>query len=650
MTLATAENEVDSSRLHALHCEGRVRELRRELAQLAGVNSPSAACVARLYAMLLLQWGKANDAIDLLQTETAQGRGDALLLNDLGTLLYQQQLVCAAENVFQQALALDATLEVAQENLRCTSTLRQAASKLLESAGEARARWNLQAAIELAVQALGIAPDLVVASVQRNGAMIELGDYALADRLCATEHDARDFSVILRDIVAGALTLDAFPRQRRVLEGVDRRAAERNVRPTGLEQLRLGLEAAADENYPAAIAWLCAWCETGQNGHRVVLNLSPNQQFILRSLEGEQDVSGRIGLLLELALRVAQRPVALGAAVTCLRMLRLHGRARDAQRIEQFLIAENPNCKVFLEATRFVDLPALKECGLAPRRRTLILIGTCIAEGVRYALNLSPAFRARYRLRHFITNRAAPSMSEFVIPNEVLYDSAVVAHVAPQWADWGNEQAYLELLARIPAHVERISFPYPAFQPLWPFHCRDSRQGQTLPEALWRPHEDRPYYPYGDSYVLGLLRRAADPGEVVRRYLALDLARETDLDGLLAKTLFIYREREAFTDVKIADYIAENFRVRRLFDSINHITNEVALRIANQILARLHIEAVPEARLQQLAEILSPAVPIHPSVRRHFGLKYVNDDTRYAVDLYRRLTYPEYLADYVRFV
>ena len=54
------------------------------------------------------------------------------------------------------------------------------------------------------------------------------------------------------------------------------------------------------------------------------------------------------------------------------------------------------------------------------------------------------------------------------IGDEELNAASVFIYHTPGWADWGNEQGYHDLLARVPAHVQRISIPYPIFPPLWP--------------------------------------------------------------------------------------------------------------------------------------------------------------------------------------
>ena len=56
-----------------------------------------------------------------------------------------------------------------------------------------------------------------------------------------------------------------------------------------------------------------------------------------------------------------------------------------------------------------------------------------------------------------------------------------------------------------------------------------------------------------------------------------------------------------------------------------------------------------EKILRQLGELISFEIPIHPSVIRHFDLQHVNRDTRYAIDLFKRQTFEEYMEDYIHF-
>ena len=573
--------------LHILHASGQSDEVRQRLTEITQTEDRQSVPVTRLYGNLLFQWGLHCDAITLLQDAHRADPANPFIANDLGVIQFTRRELQAAEQNFLYALSIDPRLPCAEENLQCVQSHLNAARQSLSRAHQSRLAWRLNEALALVNQTLEMAIDLDEAERLKRTLRVELGHYG-ATRGQSDMHDARPFSLVIEAICAGELNSRTSLGQRRMMHSYVFKVDETldpNL-PQSLKDLRLGLLTSLDENYPASITLLSTWLDCDASGWSLNMIESGDDYYALEVSCGPvcvQTRREREALLPEIALRISDPRIVSVVTSVLVRALRTSRGARDARRVEQFIATDGPDVKRLLDHLRYCDVPRREACNTTPKRQNLILIGTCIAEGMRFFLNQSHAFRARYRLRHFITNRAAPSMAEFVIDDEVLHDSAIVVHVAPQWADWGNEQAYIDLLARIPAQVQRISFPYPVFQPLWPFHCKDPRGGADLPEIFYRPLEERPHYPYGDSRVLGMMRELEDADAVVRRYLTMDLRDEIDLDRLLAKTLEIRAEKESVTDIKIVDFIAQNFRHRKLFDSINHITNAGALYISNQV-------------------------------------------------------------------
>lgn len=280
-------------------------------------------------------------------------------------------------------------------------------------------------------------------------------------------------------------------------------------------------------------------------------------------------------------------------------------------------------------------------------RQLCLLVGTCITFGLQYLLSMSEEFRQRYRLQAYRTHRHQQFMSDFAIGDEELNAASVFIYHTPGWADWGNEQGYHELLARVPAHVQRISIPYPIFPPLWPFHVYDPRN--DAPDRALFPHGAPAHYPYGDGVVLRMMRQGLPKEEIIRRYLDMDVSDEIGLDALLEKSIEIQAVKEENTDVKVLDFVASEFRRQPTFLTMNHVGNPTLIHMADQILGRLGCAPLGPFAHRGLFHLVSPQMPIHPSVIRHFGLTYVTPESRYAFDAFRNLTLEEYLSFYIDF-
>ncbi|WP_298363967.1 WcbI family polysaccharide biosynthesis putative acetyltransferase [Azospirillum sp.] len=280
-------------------------------------------------------------------------------------------------------------------------------------------------------------------------------------------------------------------------------------------------------------------------------------------------------------------------------------------------------------------------------RKLFVLVGTCISFGLQYMLLRSPEFRRAYRLKAYRTHRHQQFMADLAIPDEELVQADVIAFHPPGWADWGNEEAYRSLLRSIPAHVRRISYPYPIFPALWPFHCHDTRNEDAAHEPT--PELLPPHYPYGDSWILSKLRKNMSADQILREYLDLDIPSITDVDGLLRKSLEIQQTKEDSTTVKILDFVQENFRTEKTFITMNHVGNFALLHMTNQILNILDIKRLDQTILHTVSELIQFEMPIHPSIIRHFGLRHVGPETRYAIDRFKRQTIQEYVEDYIHF-
>tara|TARA_R110002167_G_scaffold363697_1_gene584481 strand:+ start:64 stop:927 length:864 start_codon:yes stop_codon:yes gene_type:complete len=285
---------------------------------------------------------------------------------------------------------------------------------------------------------------------------------------------------------------------------------------------------------------------------------------------------------------------------------------------------------------------------VASARPKCLLIGTCIAEGMEYFLRSSAPFMQRFELQCFWTNDHDQRLDLDRISAE-LHDNCEAAIFHPrEWADWGNEDSYLALIEAIPEATQKITIPYPVFTPLWPFHCFDPRNKSCADRIA--VHGGRVRYPYGDSHVLSRIMAGDSRQTIIEDYLAADVPAMIDIDHMFKTTFAIQMRKEATTTVKVLDYILDTFQTIRGFNSMNHVSNSSLLHMSNQVLEQLGLPMLPLSILERTSLLVRPEMPLHPSLIRYFGLSYVDENTRYEVNRYQRLTFPEYLANYIDFV
>jgi polysaccharide biosynthesis acetyltransferase WcbI-like protein len=280
-------------------------------------------------------------------------------------------------------------------------------------------------------------------------------------------------------------------------------------------------------------------------------------------------------------------------------------------------------------------------------RTPCILFLSCIGATPKYFMQQSGDFRRQYRMIPYLFNNIdlLPDMLA-AVENE-LQRSALLLYHEPDWLPYLGKyrERYDQFVEGIPAHVTRISLPQPGFTPFWPFHCGDPRNADM--ERPRNRYGMLPCFPYGDTYVLRLMKEGLPPDEVIARYLALDVSKEVDLDRLLRGALSMLERQDRTGLVKVADFIHGNFRSKMLFQTVNHANNRLMLYVANQVLQLLDCETVPTSVLETVTEIVERATPVHPSIARHFGVSYLNADTRYEVDEVKNSTFAEFIRDYV---
>jgi hypothetical protein len=280
-------------------------------------------------------------------------------------------------------------------------------------------------------------------------------------------------------------------------------------------------------------------------------------------------------------------------------------------------------------------------------RRTCAMLLSCISAGPRYFLPLSDDFHKEFKLVLYGDNTANAVPKQMAAHQAQIHAADVFIYHNADWMPFmgDDHEPYEELLAQVPSRIQKIAFPLPHLHAFWPFHGPDPRNSDS--DRAPNRHGEQPCYPYGDSFVLDLIKQGLPPQEVISRYLALDVATAVDLDKIMSWTIAQAERNDRITEVKVADFIGSNFRSLPLFQSINHANNRLLLYMSNQILKLLGCTSVPEAMLDRTLELVEPQSPVHPSIGRHFGAQWACAQTRYAVGARRHLTFAEYLRDYV---
>jgi tetratricopeptide (TPR) repeat protein len=184
---------------------------------------------------------------------------------------------------------------------------------------------------------------------------------------------------------------------------------------------------------------------------------------------------------------------------------------------------------------------------------------------------------------------------------------------------------------------------------LWP--CT----GQPHPKNQPHRYSD-PSGPYnaelGDSFLNHLILEGVDPDEAVLRFMEANIATIRRVDRMHEIMLGKQRSRDLACGYRFADFIEGRFRHEYLFRTPNHPEVALTIELATEVFGRLGVDSHVIATMRaDPPDELFPATqtPIHPSIIAHFGLSYVDAQTRYRYRDEGRFTCAEYAGRYMRY-
>jgi len=199
--------------------------------------------------------------------------------------------------------------------------------------------------------------------------------------------------------------------------------------------------------------------------------------------------------------------------------------------------------------------------------------------------------------------------------------------------------------ADIPSRAELVRIPNLYADFLWPFAGRahpKNRGAFALPGGPF-PAE------HGDRFLDQMVADGVAPDDAIRRYLALDIVKEGELDGRLTDRLEIMRRLDGVGGYDLAGYIEENFRTTQLFRTRQRVTMPLLRRLLEQFFAKLGVTDWASDTLRRVP-FPAGAQAVHPGVIAHFGLTWAAPDQRTPLNEEGYFTFEEVCRRYMGFV
>ena len=197
--------------------------------------------------------------------------------------------------------------------------------------------------------------------------------------------------------------------------------------------------------------------------------------------------------------------------------------------------------------------------------------------------------------------------------------------------------------AELPSGAKIVRLPALVADFLWPYAGRPHPKNRGPFPIPGGP------YPadHGDRFLDRMMSEGVPEDEAVRRYLALDIAREGDLDRKFQARLTITRQLDRACGTTLAPLL-QKFREAPLFASRTRPTAALLTPLTQHLFDRLGLERPDEAALRFI-ELPTTHQPLHPGVIAHFGLTYATPDATYSVIDEGEFTFEEYCRRYLNF-
>ncbi len=190
------------------------------------------------------------------------------------------------------------------------------------------------------------------------------------------------------------------------------------------------------------------------------------------------------------------------------------------------------------------------------------------------------------------------------------------------------------------------SFPVVAGNFLWPYAGRERPGNKPLPGA---PAGLFPAQ-LGDSQLNRLIRDGVEPEEAVRRYIEMDVAKAMDLDRLFGIVVNKQKRMDQEFGYGIGSIIEEHFRQEKLFSTSYHPETRIITHLATTLFRSMGVDEAIINRIdrwQRTACFPPSECPIHPSVARHFGLRYIHENTKYRFHNEGFVTFEQWVRLYI---
>ncbi|MEO0926654.1 MAG: WcbI family polysaccharide biosynthesis putative acetyltransferase [Cyanobacteria bacterium J06643_13] len=276
------------------------------------------------------------------------------------------------------------------------------------------------------------------------------------------------------------------------------------------------------------------------------------------------------------------------------------------------------------------------------KKELCVIYANCQNQTIAHFLQKSPAFNQKYLIRKYSVAAMIENGSR--LAPEVIEQAKLFIYQPVK--DTHGERASNYLLQELPADCHTVSFPSLYFTGYFPQYCKNPAL-KTI-----RPNHPHGVIPHGDANIISLVNQGKSDREISDLLHNRNFYTQEYLLAKVEESLAELARRESELDVRVSDFIRDNYQSHQLFYSQNHPTDILGMFVVNQILELLGFSPIqdPLSLSRSLRGVQSNVqIPFYPSVIEHLHLTFAGRETVYGHNGFctNRMTFARYISEYI---
>ena len=288
-------------------------------------------------------------------------------------------------------------------------------------------------------------------------------------------------------------------------------------------------------------------------------------------------------------------------------------------------------------------------------KKIVLFRGSCILRDVYQCILKSKRFQEQYAPVFGTDNYVDSKFDDRV----VYYASRICDYYIYSYRILRQDKIYLITEEDLPKGCKRISVSNITFPAYWPQADPEVRNSNPYLIHPYNIERDMNFqhtvYRLEDRNLNRMVEEGMSLPEIWKQVSAEDFYSEKEVRRNVKVAFKSLQIAEQFADIGVIDFIRENYDKRLVFQNFSHLHKCVVWNFVRKIFAAMGID---DGECEQL-EAESPEyihhggdIPVYPSVAKHMGLHWINEDTTYEIMTYHgvvNMTFRQYVEHYVEY-